>query len=436
MKKLLIELMILFLFSGIYISNQLYLYQVFAIILTVVLLLSYFVTKRSFLGFEVYVILFLALVLFTMLYRGTGFYFLGEDEIGGMFYVKIIISAIILIMLPKNVLFEESKLTRILSYALLLGLIPFVSDVFYFFSNGNISFDLFIHGSTTINQFLNQYDNGSNFYRIQSGAQAGIYLFLFGIIKTQKGDKFKYNSRFGLFSLITIILIGLSGHRIAIINLFMIFFVFIFLTSKKDKRTQILKYSLIILVIFLLIIIPLIKYLPDNFQRVFSFIPDVKTTSGINQEAEVTITFRIAMWYYALGLIPQYWLIGKGLAVKPIFATFKDANANSFVWFTELGTFHNGPLGAIINFGILGIILIFAFFINSIKILINKIINFQSNKLKVLYIVFLTYYIVQILTFIFLYGDMQTNFPEIIFTAIILKLLFNSSQIYKEINYL
>jgi O-antigen ligase len=112
------------------------------------------------------------------------------------------------------------------------------------------------------------------------------------------------------------------------------------------------------------IIVPLTPHLPFTFQRALSFLP-LDVSPEARESAQGSFDWRVNMWKALLPQVPQYLLLGKGMAISP-----EDYNE---MMGTPLGIatgnfdpsqdpmalaydYHNGVLSVILPFGIWGMI--------------------------------------------------------------------------------
>jgi len=417
-------------FAGIRIGAQLTAFEVLTPILVIYILLLKFNYKEyraPKVYKKVYVWLLLFVVLLTMFYRGIGFQALGSEKIGGIFYVRIIDSLFLLIVFSDTQIKGVNWKALVICF-LCMAIVPFFSDVLYFFSRGLIDFSNIFQGATTITQNLQNFDEGQNLFRIQSGATAGINLLFINFLVTQKNKKvIELNNWFIFLIILSIILVGISGHRLAFIELIILIFLFYYL----DYRTRLKLRFILKLSIFSIITIFVIAFfsseLPESFARIISFIPFVKTKAGIEADATGSVDFRLIMWAMSLTEIPKYLIIGKGLAVKPIQSIMTNSGYySSLEWFFDMGALHNGPLGMLLNFGVAGFIFGIAVFVHYLKKSINLTKKLAGTGHYLVAKVLIINAAINVIVFILFYGDMQTNFPDVIFSLAFIALFLNS----------
>jgi len=115
------------------------------------------------------------------------------------------------------------------------------------------------------------------------------------------------------------------------------------------------------------------------------------------------------------------------LAVKPIYSIMnKSGFYPSLEWFFDMGALHNRPLGMLLNFGVAGFIFGIAVFIHYLKKSFNLIKRLAGTGHYLVAKVLIINAAINVIVFIFFYGDMQTNFPDVIFSLAFSALFLNS----------
>jgi hypothetical protein len=165
-------------------------------------------------------------------------------------------------------------------------------------------------------------------------------------------------------------------------------------------------------VLALAIIIPNAHNLPLGMQRTLSFLPlDIDPLASVS--AETSTNWRLDMWKLAVQQVPKHLLVGKGYALDPDELYLLAVSANSgFSQSDELsmlaGDYHSGPLSVILPFGIFGVVCFVWFLIESLKVL-RRNMRFGGPELANINTLLYCYFIVRILTFIFVFGSLYSD---------------------------
>lgn len=419
--------------SGLNITSQLSVFVLLSVILlftdAIVILFCGSKLKITSLGYSnLFVCVFTIIVFYTMLIRGIGFEMLGSEKSGGMFYVKLISVLMLFIFMLKTKLSENyiSKLFICLSVSFVL---PFISDIVYLFSGGQTLFNDFVSGSSTIQFYAN---NSNTLLRIESGAPlaeylTGITLVYFPIFNSN--GRMQLN-KVNLFLLsIILALVGISGHRMTLIGIILlILFYYYYSFGIKKLVKPILAITCIFLIVST-IAITQFEHLPPNFQRTFSFLP-FTPANEVTLDASDSFNFRLLMAAKAYVMFPDYYILGKGFAFVNYSVDFSDYFGIIDI-FSEIGVFHNGIIGLIINLGIPGLIFGLGI-IFSIYRSLRKQDSRNSGQTERIRSALKSKILLTIVNFIFLYGDVQTNFIELMVLASFYKIVqyFMKQQSY------
>lgn len=421
--------------SGIYFINQLFLYLILGICLLVLNVLFLFANNfklllNNFIQINVIILLFLIVILATMSYRGIEFNFLGGKMEGGMFYVRII-AVILLYLTSIRIKTNNNFYIYLFLFFFLSSILPFLSDLLFLLAGPNNSFSKFVEGSTTIKEYSENFQNGGLF-RIQSAAilaDSILFLIIAFYPFTNHFGNFKFKWKHFLLFILLFILIGISGHRLALFNLFFVISIFYVFTFGIKKIRKLLYISLLFIISFLILVYIFYNQFPSPIQRVFSFLPFLSDTAIIS-DAEASNNFRFLMLIKGFSMIPDYFIIGKGFSFTNYNIDFSDY-FGTIDQFSEIGVFHNGLMGLIVNLGIFGFILGLYFLFKTLKIVSSKNIFISSNNIyNRIYILLRVKIFITILTFIFLYGDLQTNFIDLI---VLLTFYKNYSYFYVNV---
>jgi hypothetical protein len=223
------------------------------------------------------------------------------------------------------------------------------------------------------------------------------------------------NTKLLIFIFLGIVVAGLSGFRGSIITIILFSLTFFYLNGKiKFNKKMGLFLVFTLLIILLIIFLP---YMPLTIQRSFAWLPFANISGEASKLAVGTSVWRITIWEYVLKyLLPQYLLIGKGLAFS-----LNDALpvkiSEHYAWAIRTLNYHNGPLSLLVTLGLFGFVFFIGFFIIEIKrnYYLQKSSNWVSGELKHLHLVVLSYLITQFIFYLFVYGDLNNSIPSLLF---------------------
>lgn len=363
--------------------------------------------------------LFLLVTFYTMLIRGVGFEMLGSGKSGGMFYVKLFLVLFLYLAVLKHITSDKLVQSMVVAFSI-STILPFISDLVFLAAGEETLFNLLVAGSTTIAFYAS--NEANSLLRIQSAAPVAeslmCLLLVYFPLFTSHG-KLNLNKNNFLLLLAILVLTGLSGHRITLVacTLLVMFF---YGRAYGPRRLvkPILLGSVTALMICVLVIFQY-NNLPANFQRTFSFLPFIPKTD-ITLEASDSLNFRLLMAAKAMVMLPEYLLVGKGFAFYN-YAVSLDDYFGIIDFFAEIGVFHNGVLGLVVNLGLPGLVvglgLLYSFFKDTRRMPVQS----ADSTINRVYLVLQAKICLLIVSFIFLYGDVQTNFIELVVVAIMYK---------------
>jgi O-Antigen ligase len=158
-------------------------------------------------------------------------------------------------------------------------------------------------------------------------------------------------------------LVFLGGYRTSLFGIMLAFIMMFFMEGLH--RTRLLPTFVLFGVLATTALIPLANKLPFTFQRTLAFLP-LDLDQAAKQSAEDSTDWRLNMWSAMLPQVPQYLLLGKGLAISKeeynemmggslvaIGAGQFDPGQNSLALSYD---YHNGMLSIVMGFGIWGLI--------------------------------------------------------------------------------
>lgn len=288
---------------------------------------------------------------------GIGLHTLGSDVYGGKKYIFLFLGILLYFALSARRV-PPARAKFYVTLYFLSGMLSLISDLyplaphwmaplFWFFPPSAFTFSGFGLGETRLGGF----------------STAGIALFCLllarhGIRGILLSDRFWRQAMF----LLSVSLVFLGGFRGQFFVIGMIFLILFFLEGLH--RTKLLPVLIFLGTLGITILIPTASKLPFTFQRTLAFLP-LHLDADARLSAQDTLDWRLQMWNALLPQIPQYLLLGKGLAISP--EDYNSLMGNS----SALGQagaridasqdplalsydYHNGPLSVLIPFGIWG----------------------------------------------------------------------------------
>jgi len=363
-------------------------------------------------------------ILFIGLMRGFGFLFLGNDMIGGFFYLRLLLTASLVITLPrigiptwswKSVLLLSGLLAPATVIADLLVTRGGYSDVVRLFiqtSEFALSAGLADETSTSVGRLWSA-----------GPAANGMLIALLCLVPMRRFFQPSGLHWLVLFGgIVTLSL--MSGFRLMTAMLFVIAaFALYFQKGLTASR---------LLVLFIAVcgglfaVYYLSTSLPPNIQRAISWLPGIDVSSLARDDAEQTVGWRLRLWHEAVHEIPNYWLIGKGFAynARDMIAAVQMGYLDELKWAFVTGSYHNGWLSMILCTGVVGLCLCLAILIGpSIRHWRRQFAAWNNPRLKQYHGVFLAALVTNVLIFVTIYGDVQASFPWILFDWALLETL-------------
>jgi len=213
--------------------------------------------------------------------------------------------------------------------------------------------------------------------------------------------------RFALFALLAgMSLVG--GYRSYLIMFVLMFCVQFYLEGAH--RTRLLPVLLGGLLLFGIVSLPFLRQFPLSIQRSLAFLP-LPVDAGVRANAEASSEWRINIWKAVLPQVPQYLLLGKGLAmtheeldysVEQQSGAMRAVSADQDALAVS-GDYHNGPLSVIIQFGIWGVVVFLWLIGAGIRVLYRNY-RYGDPELRIVNSCLLALFVAKVLVFLFVYG--------------------------------
>ncbi len=297
--------------------------------------------------------LFGAVVVMIMAVRGTGFRLLGDTQWGGMLYVQLMISMVLaysighIRLTPRQ---WQIGLVGMFAFASL----PFLADAVYLLSKGAIYQQYYLIHVGSVAGEIDSMMEGLGATRFRKGGALGYAIAIIPCLLFP----FRGNKRLIFFACWVIALFfgGISGHRLAIVQIGGFIWLYCF-WMMKGKRIALIGFTAIASCMIIAVLTITVRYLPLPIQRSISFIPIIEIDPATAWQAQTTVDWRVKVWQRALEEeLPQYWLIGEGITTSESIQTAVHLAYDSAQWALDLNLYHNGPISLIIGYGVIGLI--------------------------------------------------------------------------------
>jgi O-antigen ligase len=199
-----------------------------------------------------------------------------------------------------------------------------------------------------------------------------------------------------------------GGYRSYLIMFVLMFCVQFYLEGAH--RTRLLPVLLGGLLLFGIVSLPFLRQFPLSIQRSLAFLP-LPVDAGVRANAEASSEWRINIWKAVLPQVPQYLLLGKGLAmtheeldysVEQQSGAMRAVSADQDALAVS-GDYHNGPLSVIIQFGIWGVVVFLWLIGAGIRVLYRNY-RYGDPELRIVNSCLLALFVAKVLVFLFVYG--------------------------------
>jgi O-antigen ligase len=263
--------------------------------------------------------------------------------------------------------------------------------------------------------------------RLQTALMTGEALMLFTLAFLRKSGRDKSQMIFWVFLVAAGILMAVSGHRIAILRLLGVTWLYFWLCS-EGKRSQYLAISICFCLTSLILLYLTAPFLPLAAQRMLAILPGVDIDPIAKLSADSTSEWRLTLWLDAIKQIPEYLFIGKGFTFQGNFRELLAmAGGDEYVrmWALENSAYHNGILSLLICTGLPGLLLGTGFLVCGLLRYHRLASTFKRNpSLHALWAALFSSVLVTVILYFTVYGDVFVSFPSILFYFSLLEGLY------------
>ena len=385
------------------------------------------IRKQSFrleMPLRIPLVIFLTVIVFTMLYRGAGFMWLGGFMQGGMRYVHMII-VILFFLLSANLRLSARQWFLAAIGMHLIAFLPAISELIFLKTGFFLHYYFFQVEGSTLAQFSSFLDDSEG-GRFQMMGHAGTALIILTLALIPLRPKNYPWLIAGV--LISLGLDGLSGHRLSFLNDLMIVWVYGFLHYRKRMMSYLTVTVAVLLVTWIMVLL-IGPHLPYTYQRMLSFVPFLDISTAARIDAGGTLDWRFEIWSRAWHEIPDFLLIGKGYAyvgaeldALPLSGRLDIEIVRALI---SIG-YHNGPLSLLIGLGLMGFLSCLWLFFAALHRHWTHLNAFSfDEKINRLHLVMTAKLTVLIFSFLLLYGDAYYSVPKLIIPMVVLNGLYN-----------
>lgn len=218
--------------------------------------------------------------------------------------------------------------------------------------------------------------------------------------------------RFALFAMLA----GMSlfgGFRSLLIMFIMVFSIQFYLEGVH--RTRLLPVLLGGLLLVGIVSLPFLQQFPLSVQRSLAFLP-IPVDALVRADVEGSSGWRITIWKAVLPQVPQYLLLGKGLAMTHEDLDFSIEQQRHSIGTTSAdqedmalsGDYHNGPLSVIIPFGIWGAA-VFLWLMGAAVRVLYRNWRYGDPELRIVNSCLLALFVAKVLLFLFIFGGFYSD---------------------------
>lgn len=372
--------------------------------------------------------LYLLVLVVIISQRGLGFMAVGSSSIGGTFYIKIFLCAGFLFC--SRYVQLTAKQWR-LTIILLVGssFLPIFAQLLYIASGGSFvaHYKVIQPYVAGLKETLTALNTETGVVRFEALASVASNIMLFALAFTARGHRMRGTT----FLLLGACLLGfaLSGFRGGIIEFVVTLGLYLFLAAPRAARAAVVLRLGFISLFGAVLLIPLMEHMPGAIQRSFSFLPFVEVQQDVMASAEASTQWRLDLWRYLSGFIPDYLWLGRGFTVEIADLMSWSVSRDVLLLYYATHDYHNGPLSLLLDTGLPGTLAAILFMILGAR----EVLKPQAAKeiltsgvdpfLARFYTVAQAMFLYQVFKFFFLFGDARDSFSTMFLTlAIVLGL--------------
>jgi len=369
------------------------------------------------------VLAFCAWIFFIGFVRGFGFLAFGEDKIGGFNYIRLLLTASLVITLPRIGIHADSWRTCML-IAGILAPASLIADLLVMRGWSFGAARLFIQSGQSENALEDAADaDPSGLTRLFSAGAAanGMLIALLCLVPMRKF--FRMTGIFWLVLFAGIFTLSLlSGFRLMTVSLVTVAGLALFFQKGFTAPRMVVLFvagcvSLLFVYIF-------VGYFPNSMQRALSWLPGIQVSNVALADATQTIDWRLEVWREAMRYLPDYWLIGKGFSYDKMAYIDAMQSIDTTQWAIVTSSYHNSWLSMLLCTGVIGTILCLFLLIGPLlRHWKRQRASWNNPLFQRIHGVLLAGLTTTVAAYFVIYGEVHTSFPVIFFYWAIMETL-------------
>lgn len=368
--------------------------------------------------------LFIGVVGAVMIVRGFGLQALGDSKIGGFIYIRLIASALLVLLLPGVRL--GALWRRALLAMCALSTLPLLADlsaVYVRSTAGALATAFQLSPAVTALTLGTTTYAGPFRWFSAMAASTFVTLAVFLMERRANGSGARLSPRVIAGALGAFAIGAFSGHRLALLTVLGLTTVILLLDGRLTIGRAL--QGAAALATLLVLLAAVADQLPVALQRAVSWIPGAEVSYEARRSATDSVNWRLAIWLLVLAEIPTYLWIGRGIAYAGSeYAAAAGANlmAGEANWAIVAGYYHNGALSLLILFGLAGILVGLALTLCAcVRHVRLTRRTWAEGRLRHYHRILTSWLVVQVVFYWIVYGDVQVSFPPFFFTLALLE---------------
>jgi hypothetical protein len=363
------------------------------------------------------------------LYRGIGIQAVGSSMWGGMQYV-ILWTGVLFCIQSYRLQLSPQFVKKTVYLFFILALVPFIVSALNSALGGRLNFaQNFFIGTVVADAAA---VGGQEMQRMSSAVSSGgSSLIILGWILLRPDGRRLYRSLF-LFAIGAAIM-GNAGFRGALISIGMTSLFYV-LMQRRTWNPRILRTLILFSSLAGVLILLNIRHLPYGFQRMLAWIPGLPVSLEAKLGADVSTEWRVEMWKSVILMIPDYLLIGRGMAfdLGSAYQAYIATEASQHAFFIATHGYHNGPLYLLIDHGAPGFICGLGMMLCTLRRhwMLHKR-PWPDETLKKMHTMFLCLTMAQIISFFGIFGALE-SITRLLLNMAMLEVLWRSANFQIE----